>query len=247
MPDNQDIDGVLGDWPFEPETVNARLVRAGDGREVLQMRIEMGILQMETERRPDGERPGGAESYLDYLNGESLRQPEDFQLTSDQCSEVDREFVQYYQRRICWLALRKFQRAVEDADHTLGLMDFVYDHSPDDRWLAAHEHYRPFVLFHRTQAAALECIEQSSPEIAVEQIGCGLERIHRLFLDAGGEEEFDQDELVGQLVTLQSWIRDQYNVGRTLSEQLADAVANEKYELAAQLRDKLSRREPPAR
>ena len=245
MPQNQDIDEVLRDWPYEPDSVNARLVRAGDGREVLQMRIEMGLLQMETQKRPDGAMPGGAETYLDHLIAESIRQSKGFQLSNDQCIEVDREFVQYYQRRVCWLALRKFDRAIEDADHTLGLMDFVHDHSPDAQWVLAHEQYRPFVLFHRTQAEALDSIEQSGPERAIEQISCGLERIRRIFQEAGGEEEFDQDELVGQLITLQSWIRDQYNVGLTLSEQLADAVANEKYELAAQLRDKIARRQPP--
>ena len=247
MRENQDIDGMLRDWPFEPGVVNARLVRARDGREVLQMRIEIGILQMETEKRPDGEMPGGAESYLDYLIGESISQPEDFHLTSEQCLEVDREFVQYYHRRICWLALRKFDRAVEDADHTLGLMDFALDHSADEQWLLAHEQYRPFVIFHRTQAAALGSLEQPGPERAVEQISSGLRRIRRLFQEADGEDEFDQDEMVGQLMDLQSWIRDRYSVGRTLTEKLADAVAQEEYELAAQLRDKIARRQPPGR
>ena len=247
MSENQDIDGVLRDWPFEPGVVNARLVRARDGREILQMRIEIGILQMETEKRPDGEMPGGAESYLDYLIAESIGRPDDFQLTGEQCLEVDREFVQYYHRRICWLALRKFDRAVADADHTLVLMDFVLDHSPDEHWLLAHEQYRPFVIFHRTQAAALGSLEQPGPERAVEQISSGLTRIRRLFQEADGEDEFDQDEMVGQLMDLQSWIRDRYNVGRTLTEQLADAVAQEEYELAAQLRDKIARRQPRGR
>ena len=247
MRENQDIDGMLRDWPFEPGVVNARLVRARDGREVLQMRIEIGILQMETKKRPDGEMPGGAESYLDYLIGESISRPEDFQISSEQCLEVDREFVQYYHRRICWLALRKFDRAVEDADHTLGLMDFALDHSADEQWLLAHEQYRPFVIFHRTQAAALGSLEQPGPERAVEQISSGLRRIRRLFQEADGEDEFDQDEMVGQLMDLQSWIRDRYSVGRTLTEKLADAVAQEEYELAAQLRDKIARRQPPGR
>ena len=247
MSENQDIDGVLRDWPFEPGAVNARLVRARDGREILQMRIEMGILQMETEKRPDGDMPGGAESYLDFLIGESIGRPEDFQLTSEQCFEVDREFVQYYHRRICWLALRKFDRAVEDADHTLGLMDFALDHSADEQWLLAHEQYRPFVIFHRTQAAALGSLEQSGAERAIEHINGGLEQIHRLFAEADGVDEFDQDEMVGQLKDLQSWIRDHYNVGRTLTEQLADAVAGEEYELAAQLRDEIARRQPQGR
>jgi hypothetical protein len=243
MPKDQDIDDVLRDWPFEPGAVSARLIHARDGRELLQMRIEMGVLQMETKNRPDAEMPGGAESYLDYLIGEAIHGDENFQLTPEHCIEVDREFVLYYHRRICWLALREFDRAVKDADHTLGMMDFVLEHSPDERWLMNHERYRPFVIFHRTQAAAMEQLEQSAPEMAIERINVGLEKIRLLLQQAQGKEEFDQDEMVGQLTDLQAWIREKYDVGRTLAEQLADAVAGEEYELAAQLRDKISRQQ----
>ena len=59
MADPQDIDRLLRHWPFEAGMISARLVPAEDGREVLQMRIEMGVLQMETCGRPDGEQPGG--------------------------------------------------------------------------------------------------------------------------------------------------------------------------------------------
>ncbi len=54
MPIHHDLDDILQDWPYQPRTVSARLVRAADGREVLQMRVDMGVLQMETSGRPDG-------------------------------------------------------------------------------------------------------------------------------------------------------------------------------------------------
>ena len=47
MCEKQDIDFIFRSWPFKSGTIAARLVRAGDDREVLQMRIEMGLLQME--------------------------------------------------------------------------------------------------------------------------------------------------------------------------------------------------------
>ena len=59
MPDRQDIDNVFREWPYQPGVISARLVQADDGREVLQMRIEMGLIQMETTGRPDGEQPEG--------------------------------------------------------------------------------------------------------------------------------------------------------------------------------------------
>ena len=91
----RDIDSLLKQWSFQPGEVNARLIRARSGREVLQMRIDMGVLQMETDLRPDGQRPNGAETYYDYLVGEVIREGDAFRLSKEQCAEADREFVQY--------------------------------------------------------------------------------------------------------------------------------------------------------
>lgn len=245
MPQRQDIDGVLRGWPYQPGVISARLVRAKGGREVLQMRVELGVLQMEIEHRPDGQRPEGAETYLDLMNQTVVQEGADFQLSDEQCVEMDREFLQYYHRRICWLALREFDRAVLDADHTLALMDFAVAHSPDPDWTLSHEQYRPFVLFHRTQASALSRLTEEGPEAAIEEINLGLDRVRQVYKNVEAEEHFEEDEMVGQLGRLQDWIRESYSVGRTLQEQLADAVASEQYELAAELRDQIARRLKP--
>ena len=242
MTEAQDIDRFLRDWPFESGVVTARLVQAEDGREVLQMRIEMGILQMEVTDRPDGEKPEGSPTYLAYLVRTAADAAESFAISDEQAFEVDREFYQYYHRRICWLALREFDRATADADHTLALMDFVVAHSPNEEWVLSHEQYRPFVLFHRTQAAALARLEESGPEAAIEEIQRGLDRIHEVFTAVNGEEQFEEDEMVLQLRRLQEWLREHYEVGQTLAEQLAKAVASEQYELAARLRDEIAKR-----
>jgi len=154
MPTPRDIDTVLKGWEFRPGEVNARLVKARNGRHVIQMRIDMGLLQMETDLRPDGTRPHGAETYYDYLVGEVIREGGSFRLSKEQRDEVDREFIQFYHRRLCWPSLREYRRAARDADHSLAFMDFVREHSADDEWTLSHEQYRPFVLFHRVQAAA---------------------------------------------------------------------------------------------
>lgn len=238
----RDIDAILGEWPFKPGAIAARSIRAGDGREVLQMRIEMGVLQMEVSGRPDGERPGGAGTCLDWLKKLVRRQAGDFVLTDEHRMELDREFLQFYHRRICCLALRQFARAVADADHTLALIDFAAKYSTDPQWSASHEQYRPFVLFHRIQATALLTLQEAGPEAAIESINAGLEQMRGLFAKLGTEEEFDRDELVGQLAVMKESLREEYQLGKTLAEQLAEAVASEEYERAARLRDQIARR-----
>lgn len=240
---NSHIDDILKNWEYDPYGVNARLAKGRDGRDVIQMRVDMGILQMETTGRPDGRRPEGAETYYDYLLSRSLHLGPDFQLDETECMEIDREFVQFYHRRICWLQLNKFALAVRDADHTLGLMDFCSAHSPDEQWTISHEQYRRFVLFHRTQAAALAKLEESSDaEGAINELNNGLDRMRELFVTYDAEDEFEDDEIVHRLMEMREQLRNKFGVDRTLLEQLDDAVAAEKYELAAKLRDELNQR-----
>jgi hypothetical protein len=242
MARRQDIDSILKNWTFEPGEVAARMVRGSDGRDVLQMRIEMGVIQLEVDGRPDGERPGGADTYYDYLVGAAVQGGDDFQLSEEQCGEADREFVQFYQRRLCWLALREFGRAVADADHTLAFMDFARDYSPSEEWTEAHEQYRPFVLFQRTQAAALGALEEHGPDRAVDEINHGLTRMKDIYESSGHDEAFEDDELVERLTELRESLRRHFSLEPTLDEQLAAAVASEQYELAARLRDEIAKR-----
>ena len=240
MPSARDLDDILQDWPFQTHTVSARVVHASDGRDVLQMRVDLGVLQMETSGRPDGTKPGGAETYLDWLLREAFHNNTPDELDEQQLEEIDREFSQYYHRRICWLAVREFPRAVADADHTLNLLDFVESCQGSENQKEEHARQRKLVLFHRTQAAALAHLEAENVEAAIEEINRGLERIHNL--DESIDDTPSTNQFTTQLRELQDWLRDQYQVTRTLSEQLADAVAAEEYERAAFLRDELTRR-----
>lgn len=253
MKRNQDIDDILKQWPFDPLSVNVRLLELRK-REVLQMRVDMGILQMETEGRPDGHRFQGAPTYYDYLTKKAQGQT-NFKLNENQCFEVDREFVQFYHRRVCWLQLKEFDRAVRDAEHTLRLMDFCKRYSPDEQWTISHEQYRPFVLYHRTQAAALAWINreennldidsQYMAELAIEEVNRGLAKLRELFEEYEAIEQFEEDELVQRLREFREGLRDKYQIEFTLQEQLDQAIENEDYELAADLRDRLGRRQLP--
>ena len=165
-------------------------------------------------------------------------------LTEEQCLEIDREFLQFYHRRICCLALREFDRAVADADHTLALMDFVAAHSPDAQWTAL--------------ARALPAVRAFPPHPGGGPgrlwSGPGPRRPSRRSTPAwsssarsspaGGRRAVRaRTKWSAQLEELKESLRKEYHVGRTLAEQLADAVAAEEYERAARLRDEIARRD----
>jgi hypothetical protein len=199
---NQDIDAALRGWDYKTGMVQARLVQAKDGRQIIQMRVDLGLLQIETTGRPDGTRPHDCATYFDYLKKQARvadRAGQSFVLSEEQCEEADREFMQFYHRRICWLALRNYLRAVADADHTLAFMDFICDHAPSEEYALAHEQYRGFVLFHRTQAAAAESVEHGDPETAIDAIHEGLSLMRQFFAAREAEELMDEDGMVQQL------------------------------------------------
>ncbi len=240
----QDIDNILKQWPFDPFSVNVRQLHLPE-RIVIQMRVDMGLLQLEVEGRPDGKNPHGSRTYYDYLV-DKASETQDFELNEDNCVEIDREFVQYYHRRVCWLQLREFDRAVADADHTLRLMDFCKQYSNDEQWTISHEQYRPFVIYHRTQAASLSCIEkddENGAENAIKEVDSGLALMRVLFEEYGAGDQFEEDELVQRLMEFSENLKERYEIGESLDAQLAEAIAAEDYETAAILRDQMTKKQ----
>jgi len=235
----QNLDHLLSDWAFSPGQILVRQIQGEDGRDLLQMRIDMGILQMETNGRPDGVLPEGFDTYYDYLVSLAFAEGESFQLDDARCTQIDREFYQYYHRRICWLTLKKYTEAVEDAQHTLSLMDFSTSYAPDPEWASLHEQYRPFVMFHKIQASALLKLEEDEPQPAAETIDQGLQSLAEIFEKHEASEHFDDDGFVIKLREMRESIVEHYELGPSLTEQLAEAIAAEQYELAAELRDRI--------
>jgi hypothetical protein len=240
-----DIDRILRGWDLQPGIMQARQVTAHNGRSVVQIRLDMGVLQLEVSGRPDGQRPHGFPTYFDYLRdvaGRKVRQKREFKLSATQCTESDREFVQFFQRRVAWLALREFDRAIADADHTLAFMDFVRDHAPNEEYRMAHEQFRGFVLFHRAQAAAARAVENNDAEAAIDAVREGLNRIREFLAEHELTESDEEDSFVQELTKLEQSLRELHGIDETLEEQLAKAVANEQYETAARLRDAIKHR-----
>lgn len=235
----RNIDQLLREWDYEPGQPIVRKLAGSDQRELLQIRVDMGVLQMETDDRPDGRRPEGFPTYYDFAVALAFEEGAEFELDEERCSEIDREFYQFYHRRIAWLTLKEYDRAVADADHTLRLMDFSSANAPDPQWAMLHEQYRPFVMFHRIQAGALAELESTEPRAAVGLIDSGLEELEKIFVEHDAEDRFDDDLFVNKLREMRTSVVEHYELGPTLAEQLAEAIASEQYELAAQIRDQL--------
>jgi len=61
-----DLSELLRDWEYTPGQINVRLIQGADGEKKVQVRLDLGILQMNMDGRPDGQRPEGFPSLLEY-------------------------------------------------------------------------------------------------------------------------------------------------------------------------------------
>jgi len=122
-------------------------------------------------------------------------------------------------------------------------MDFVRDHSPNEEYTHAHEQYRGFVTFQRTQGAAALALENNNPEAAIDEVRGGLDRLKAFFTAHDAVEQMEEDGMVQHLRRIEQSLREQHHIEATLQEQLDRAIANEEYEAAARLRDRLRERQ----
>ena len=63
---NNDISSVLGDWEYAPGELRVRKIVGRDGRAKIQVRMDLGVMQLEWDGRPDGVRPKECASLLEY-------------------------------------------------------------------------------------------------------------------------------------------------------------------------------------
>lgn len=259
---SEDLSPLLNNWEAKRGTVSARKFVAEDGQTFIQMRVDLGVLQICLDGRPDGEHQHGFESMLALLVDRVGPGDAPLELPDEDKEAVVREMLQYYRRRICLIALADeakqendfaeadacYQRAIRDAEHNLSMLELLDKHCTDTDFVAEHLQYRPFIIMHRTVCQTERAILADNPDLAIEQVKSGIADIK--VCAAPAEEPHDQEDepdlspvlpFVTELQKLEQRIRQEYHCPRTLREQLEDAIAAEDYELAARLRDALSR------
>ena len=249
----RDMDEAIQGWPYEPEPgeIIAREVRARDGRTVLQIRVELGVLQLEVDGRPDGARPHGFATYLDYLRYRAAGRGQSpggkappWRWRRSIATEADREFVQFYHRRVAWLSLRRYDQAILRRRPHARPDGLRRRHGDDEDYIASHERFRGLVLFHRTQAAAaLSPWSGAGPRRRSTPSARGSSGSPPTRIAVGCAEReptrSPNPSLIEQLQILEQEIRKNFAVEKTLREQLDEAVAREDYEQAARLRDQI--------
>ena len=149
---SNDLSQILSQWRFHPDQMRVRVIVGDDGQRRIQLRVDLGILQMEMDGRPDGLRPKQCESWLDYYEQQNRlheqTQPDSapFLLAEKDCVRLLREGVQYYHRYLSFWHLKMYELCVRDTDRNLRLFAFVRAHTRDQRHAMQFDQWRPYVL-----------------------------------------------------------------------------------------------------
>lgn len=247
---SKDITPLLKGWDYEPGTISVRRIQGHDGVPKLQMRLDLGLLQMELSGRPDGARPHGYESLLDYFetqlvehrrrNGTELG----FHLTGSQCQLLREEAAMYYQRHLSLFILEEYTGVVRDTARNLRVLDMCERYAVDEQDRLILEQYRPYILMMNARARASIQFKAKKYKEALETVQTGLDEIKTFFDKFGQNEAMSQSQEVRVLKSFAREIRKKLPIDpiEKLRSALSKAVKAERYEEAAKLRDELTKR-----
>ena len=251
-----DLDDLVQGWDCPDGELRARVVSGRDGDEFIQVRLDLGLMQMFLAGRPDGQRYHGFDTACQYVEHELRVGGHD--LVPIDWQELQRELQQTNYRRLAYATLaeemlerndqpgsrRYIAGALQDIDTCLGSLRILNQNDVDTGSMSSLE---PTLVFDRSRLLAQLRVVEGRFEEAIENAEAGAAKLEELLVELGYDEELrDEDPGVRYLRETGRQLRLEYGIAQTLRERLEDAIAREDFEAAALLRDELRRREQTA-
>jgi hypothetical protein len=245
MSNSMDLRKLLQGWPYDPEH-DARILRGEDDREILQVRTPLGIEQYEMDGRPDGARPHGLESALEFYQRrlEETRiagREAEFELSPEECSELFSESTLYYFRYMRLFQLQDWVRTVRDTARNLRAFDLVHRYAQREEDQQFLEKWRPYILRVNGSAAAMLGLEKGAHEKALRLVNETIGKIKALEEMEDDSFKFERERSLAALRELALQIQKNRPLSELerLEHQLRRAIETQEFERAAQLRDRL--------
>jgi len=236
---SKDISAILSEWEYDPDK-SIRIVAADDGREVIQVRLPLGIEQYELDGRPDGVKPFGKTTLLEEFQERARLAEGALKISHDDFVTLSNEGILFYYRYLRLFQVGDYRRTARDTDHNLQMCDLVdkYCDDPEDKKMLLQ--YKPYILRMNAISKAMMFLHQHLKSAAREILESAIESIRSL---PDVDMPSFQFERVRSLDYLESALK-QVHEKRTepldaLQEELKQAVEEENYERAAELRDRI--------
>ena len=218
-----DISYLLEQWDFQPGLAAVRRFIGKDGMEKIQLRLDLGLLQMNIEGRPDGKRPLGHPSLFNYYQSRLYKHlaandgnDAGFQLKAEDCAKLQFEALQYYQRHNCLWQLEDYAGVVRDTERNLAVCDFAEKHAESEELSWSLLQFKPQLLMMHTRARGTETLRANDYAHAIQQVEEGIGRIREFYRDHSRHELVDQS---GELNSLKAWL-DELSSKRPLSKRV---------------------------
>lgn len=262
-PVENDIYPILRDWPYVPDQISVRLIEGEEGAQFIQLRLDLGLLQMALDDRPDGQMIEDFPSLLDLhehrkrVHEEENPDAAGYTLQGEDCAELLREGLQYYQRYLSFWHLGMYELCARDTARNLRLLRFIREHALSDRDKMQFDQWRPYVTMMHSRAVATPLVELRQWEAALGAIDAGIKALHDFLEEYAQQQHADR---LGELAFLERWRKEVASLAgiedastsqdhkdplTRLRDDLQSAIDDERYEEAARIRDELRRLEEP--
>ncbi len=242
---NKDISDILRGWDYDPGSISARWIEGKDGRAKVQLRLDLGLFQMEVDGRPDGLMPHGYPSLAEYYLSleKASREKPPFRLNDDACVALQQEAMQYYYRYLAYYALHHLEGVINDTAHNLDLIRMVTAYAEDEDLSWQFQQFYPYVLMMNARANAEKATESKRFEEAVVVLQKALDDIKSFWMEHSDYDNGLATQEIELLTGLLNQVESKKPKSRTdaLREELQRAISVENYEKAASLRDTLSK------
>lgn len=199
-----------------------------------------------TTGRPDGERPYGYDSLLDYQQDRTAGQ---VALSDDELGALRDESWLYYVRRNFHFLLEDWAAARDDAEHNLGIWQLVEQSVASDAAKWNYLKWWPWMERDRAIGAALWAVQHGQLEQAATELHRaqrGIEQFGERYREQFAQEEGDGRELclhmAKHLSALTGILRRDNSLPLSLDEQLDLAEARGDAEEVERLRNEMIKR-----
>ncbi|GJM24150.1 MAG: hypothetical protein DHS20C16_05650 [Phycisphaerae bacterium] len=176
---------------------------------MLQYQESLSVVQVMLVGRPDGVRPGGRDTSLQFLSSRfeaDSETPNGNPISPQEWMELDREFTQFQQRRKAAAlgavdansqgdvesASVLYRTASEDAQHCLAIIAFARRRHPSQQLSAARQELIPSLTAQKWIAQSNRRFVMGSQQDALETIRRGIDEVAAL-LRQNGETDPDSN------------------------------------------------------
>jgi len=245
MNGSADLSEFFRSWKYDSDN-QVRIIKADDGRDVLQIRQPLGVEQYELDGRPDGLTPEGRSSYLEAFQERLERHIEEngsaagFVISHEEFGLLQNEGLLNYYRYLVLFQIGDFERTARDTGHNLAVCELVDKYAESDEDKKDILQYRPYILRMHAISKAMVSLHRQLKSAARQILEAAIEEIEKMDPIDPPAFQFERLRSLNYLrSTLKQVLEQKVSPLDRLKRELEAALEEENYEQAADLRDRI--------